>query len=545
MSSFRIVANPNRISLGEEWETSNKFACKGSLVDEQGRKVDSEYEGPRYQMIEKREAPFSTLERIERITRGIFVFIFTLSLGLLSSSVRKLFTESKKKIRFAIPYRLSSLPSQSPLTSQQGAGALPYPPEQRVNLVKLNPNQVFPQRFLQELENSESEESEPEERVDDLFAREFEISKRKLEEGLKIADKTLEEVRQCIKKISQGIRDRSVEFYPSQAGHRIFSLISTPGLIFKMQTQGRGLFRHHQNMIFAETVIRINKLRLLVVPYAKLLRISGHEILVQEKLDFNPQRQEQYLKSRWARKSLLELTEFVCKTHYSGVGWHNNPILNQGDEEGNHRIGLIDLKEMAGREIGLFGDTSGRKGLFGCVNEEQRKMMEAAAKENGVNPGFFEKPGTSEKKGLTEDFSLEQYYRENRISQGNELVRVDEDDLNFSMYPQEEEKLKKTSLELIKVINEKILKSSTQESIENRRSICINTDDPGPFLDGDRLLYRADKNRLGCLGQRVQFFADDQEYAEATFFGCITRKLVDLGAFYSVGHEKHSWFIQA
>ncbi len=108
MARFKIVDMYNYIPSTDDFIISIKFKDKYKIVSAEGKVVHNKaYQGKTYRLIEKREKPFSILERIGRIFLGILIVICTLSLGLLSNNVRHLFTKSKITMRFAVPFDLS------------------------------------------------------------------------------------------------------------------------------------------------------------------------------------------------------------------------------------------------------------------------------------------------------------------------------------------------------------------------------------------------------------------------------------------------------
>ena len=102
MPFFKIISNTSDITLSNKWVPSTKFNSKDRLVDEAGHEIGSEYKGRQYRIIEKREYTFSGLEHFGRGFLGVVAVICTLCLGLLSKSVRNLFTNSKETIRFGV-----------------------------------------------------------------------------------------------------------------------------------------------------------------------------------------------------------------------------------------------------------------------------------------------------------------------------------------------------------------------------------------------------------------------------------------------------------
>jgi hypothetical protein len=120
MPGIKPISNINEITFDNTWVPAGKFNSKDRLVDGNGNKISSDYNGRQYWIIEKRERSFSILERLGRGFLGIVAFVCTLGFGLFSKSVTNLFTKSKKNIRFALLESSTSFTSQtsSPLTEQ-------------------------------------------------------------------------------------------------------------------------------------------------------------------------------------------------------------------------------------------------------------------------------------------------------------------------------------------------------------------------------------------------------------------------------------------
>lgn len=98
----RFNSNSEIPPLRDGWILSNKFKTKGRFIDVHHNRVSSEFEGLKYQIIEKRERSFTTGERIGRAVLGIIAVICTLSTALFSKSVKNLFTNSKECVHFAL-----------------------------------------------------------------------------------------------------------------------------------------------------------------------------------------------------------------------------------------------------------------------------------------------------------------------------------------------------------------------------------------------------------------------------------------------------------
>jgi hypothetical protein len=103
MPNIKIVPTFDDINLYAQWSLASKFHCKDRLVDGKGNKVDAQYHGRLYQIVEKRERQFSHLERLKRGLLGITAVVCSLGLALISQDVRELFSRRKETLRFAIP----------------------------------------------------------------------------------------------------------------------------------------------------------------------------------------------------------------------------------------------------------------------------------------------------------------------------------------------------------------------------------------------------------------------------------------------------------
>ncbi|CRX37957.1 hypothetical protein [Estrella lausannensis] len=123
MPVIKIINDSSEITPGKGWVSAAKFNSKDRLVDEKGRQIDSNYQGRQYRIIEKRERPFSALERFERGCLGVALVIFTLCLAIFSRSVRELFAKSSENIRFAVQV------SEGNLRSPQQREPTPISPE--------------------------------------------------------------------------------------------------------------------------------------------------------------------------------------------------------------------------------------------------------------------------------------------------------------------------------------------------------------------------------------------------------------------------------
>lgn len=493
MPSYTIINNASEINLNNQWAPATKFNSKDRIVDEKGHKISSDYEGRRYRIIEKRERTFSNLERFERGLLGTIAVVCTLCFALFSKSIRNLFTKSKESIRFAV------------------------------------------------LAKSKQEE--------------YSISEQELQQGISISVDTISKIQTCMKNILQWKEEGGVKLYSSQGNHRVFALDTAPGLIFKMKanknchTIGRddSMKARYQTMINAQTVVRTHQLGLLDIPNAKLftVKVEGeeHDIIAERRVDINPHEsaQEQYFYdyAESLNETIRQLAVFICKTGYSDVEWRNNPVLNNSlDENGNRKIALIDIEEMDRPETGLFGGGWGRRGLVGCVTEEQGKIVETVAKQNGIRTESFVDARASRKAEIEDGRKLKEYYVSKNVTSGNEPIqKIDENLMVFSEHPGRVQELRKVTNDLVQAINDKISKTSSEESIKGRRYIYIDTN-RGPFSRLD--------NRLIDESVDGNSYKTDEEYYNATYLGCVVKKLIELGAIYKlIKRNGHGYYLQA
>lgn len=324
MPNFIVISPNNPFPISNEewtqngWEDSEKFNSRHRIVNKEGKTPSPGFTGQRYQIICKIKRDFSYLERTRRGLSGTLKIIRSLGFSLFSKPTRELFTEQKEKIRLGI------------LMSSEG----------------------------------------------------FDISEKELQQGISISKETILKIQTCVKKIFQEHQD-GIRLYHSQERHLVFELDTAPGLLFKIDYYN-SMKDRYQNMIYAQTVIRTDQLGLLVIPKAKLFTVDlggkKYEVIAEQKVDINSHEsvQEEYFLdfADSLNETIRQLGFFICKTGYSDVTWANNPILNNSlDEKGDRKIALIDLEEINDPEIGLFGEENRRRGLVGCVNEKQAKMI--------------------------------------------------------------------------------------------------------------------------------------------------------------------------
>lgn len=343
----------------------------------------------------------------------------------------------------------------------------------------------FKKLFTQEKEKIRFKEPIEAKKIREIA--EHNISKEELQQGVIISEDSVSKIKQFIEnKKTEGL----TRFDNSR--NLVFTLDSDPEYVFKALLDpifGKVLSSEsrYQNMILAKTVCRTHQLGLLVIPNAKLFTVEvngkNYEFIAEKKLDIisNESLHEELLEKEGARlnETIRQLAVFICKIGYGDVEWRNNPILNNSLSNGQRKIALIDLENMNEneKEMGLFGGYS--KGLVACVNEEQGKIVEKIAKENGVSTSkFFE---ASKKRGIElENYrKIQLFYKKNSIENGNEPLKVDINTLGLDLNEEVEHKgekfiMKDVVMDIIKIINSRIEFAPKDDSPKSKRCILLS-----------------------------------------------------------------------
>lgn len=378
----------------------------------------------------------------------------------------------------------------------------------------------------------------------------YKISEQELQQGISISAETIAKIETNMQSILLRMETASIKLYKGQWKHRVFSIDTAPGLIFKMNDHSgstspfydNSIQGRYRSMVRAQTVVRTHNLGLLVIPRAKLITVEfqgkKYDIIAEQKLDISHEasKQEQYYEEYAGSLSsaIRQFAIFICITGHSDIEWRNNPVLNNSlDNSGNRKIALIDLEITEKPERGLFGGIG--KGLVSCVTEEQGKMIEAVAKQYRVNTASFAEASVLRKKELEDVRKLKEYYTKKRITLGNEPVQIDQKALDFSEYPEKSQELKSLALKVLATINEQIDNNGDQHSVKGRRYIYINTNKE-PF---HMTVMPIDRRRSELL-------KSDEERQDASYIGCVVKKLVESGAVYRlVNRNGHGYDIQA
>lgn len=102
MCEFVKVDDLEGIKFSSRWKSSKSFNSYGRLINKDNEYVKVNYPGSTYQVVLKKERAYSTLERMFRITQGLFYSLLTLGLCNLKKDYRGLFTQDKKVLRIAV-----------------------------------------------------------------------------------------------------------------------------------------------------------------------------------------------------------------------------------------------------------------------------------------------------------------------------------------------------------------------------------------------------------------------------------------------------------
>lgn len=202
----------------------------------------------------------------------------------------------------------------------------------------------------------------------------------------------------ALKNSSKG---KAITHFPTaEDTRRCFTLEECPGYIFKMQIsdsldeQGNPLReseleKRYMNIKFAQEVISLHNLNLLVIPKVErfYIEIDGvtYTVLKEQFLDVDPSNQEVLFESEEMDTTLDQLITFIYYTGYCDVAIRNMNILRERSSQGHLKIGLPDLEHMDPEhpEYGLYGSAS-RPGLLDCTAERQWERIISKARKLGL-----------------------------------------------------------------------------------------------------------------------------------------------------------------
>jgi hypothetical protein len=203
----------------------------------------------------------------------------------------------------------------------------------------------------------------------------------KLEKGVDFSAEELKKIEKVVNKVgfhglSSGyhLRDVKVTFLSSSPHNYVFEIDGIANRIFKltdphtkigkvspeMRTQQR-----YANMVKALRVCKELGLDCLVVPHAKIIP-GKYDVIAEEKLDLC---EGEEIAENDREKVVAHIAQFIVHTDFSDVEYRNIPCVQK---KGKMKIGLVDLEEMKGASIGLFGQSSPRR--TGLINLDFAKQ---------------------------------------------------------------------------------------------------------------------------------------------------------------------------
>ena len=256
-------------------------------------------------------------------------------------------------------------------------------------------------------------------------------AEKKLGEGLDISQDAMVKIQQLMPKIAQ-IQDDAEIIWHKKENILVFSLESIPNLIFKMANPKRMalcpygipqkmLDQCFANMIKAKEICDARQLDLLTIPRAKKLVVEGNALIAEERIDFCPNKsaQEELYRTSNLNETVKQLAVFISKSGFSDVKWDNVPIINEAilDHSSPRKVALINLQNMHGAPLGIFG-TSFDRGLIRCLNsEEQIDIVLAEAQRHGIHSPLVTHAQAKEKrmKEIQSDQQLQEFYAQNGI----------------------------------------------------------------------------------------------------------------------------------
>lgn len=512
-----------QIPVSGGWRESTKFHGRNQIVNVYGRRVSASDGGPKYVLRSKQERQINLCGRIYRVVTALILVLYSLGLACISKSVRRLLTEGKQKIRFAVPLcnidRSNDSPKMLRQYRQMRARKRQIQSMQRRSLL------AAPQALIKDVA--------------------YKASKSRLQEGIEVSEEAVEEIKNRFQEILKGEEaSAGIHFYCSN--DRVFTLDNVPGLVFKTQRyshlNGKSMKSRYQKMISAQKIVDEHHLDLLVIPKAKKFKVEvdgkEYEIIAEQKLDVMQNRplQEQYFEEHAHQlgEAMRQLAIFICKTGYSDVEWRNNPIVNNSfDAQGNQKVALVDTEHQDDVIEGLYGVD--RSGLIGLVNEEQAQMIEAVAKEYGVNsPIDFEDAFHERKQLLSMGVAFKAYHARKGIVRGNEEIGCDITGLGFDVAEKGTARDRKqvtlgdVAQAIVDEINRLIVKNNQEEgTVQSKRTILLDTNEEQLFK----------YTRLGYPARSLDDSPLTSEEKKYRWFDRVLQALMDQGHIFKFEEE--------
>ena len=377
------------------------------------------------------------------------------------------------------------------------------------------------------------------------------LLKKRKKDLIALPEEVSTKVANSIKDIIAGKKVPDITVHTSQGNNKVFSVNGSP-FVFKYSKQKVMIEKRYENIQRARAVCQNEDLEeYLAVPEAQIMVFGQHKVLVERQLDIefvDEAKQEELFFSvdiDRLNKVLRALTIFVAKTEFSDLTFRNIP-LTQGDK---FKVALVDLEDFEGSRKGVIGDYLGFReefdyevcrGIVGCcVNKEQAERVIEIAKKMGIEISDDDKDIAIRRRvaEIKWQQKLHDFYQEKGIKTGEEIFDLERlESIDFSAYPNQEEKLKIFVKDLINHINSSISKNRG-DTKKSRRSVRINTN-YGIFLRMDQTL--ADENLDSDCFQK------QEDYYEATFLGFATNALIQKKAIFGlIRRNGYGYYLQA
>ena len=368
------------------------------------------------------------------------------------------------------------------------------------------------------------------------------LLKKRKKDLIALPEEVSTKVKNSIKDIIAGKKVPDITVHTSQGNNKVFSVNGFPFVFKYSKTEGM-IEKRDENIQKARAVCQKEELEeYLAVPEAQIMVFGQHKVLVERQLDIefvDEARQEELFFSvdiDRLNKILRALTIFVAKTEFSDLAFRNIPLTRGAD----FKMALVDLEDFEGSRKGVIGDYQGCRGLVGCcVNKEQVEMVIEIAKKMGIEISDDDKDIAIRRRvaEIKWQQKLHDFYQEKGIKTGEEIFDLERlESIDFSAYPNQEEKLKNFVKKLINHINSSISKNRG-DTKQSRRSVWINTN-YGMFLRKDQIL--ADENLdPNC-------FQKQEDYYDATCLGVATKALIQSKAIFGLKQRNgHGYCLQA
>lgn len=383
--------------------------------------------------------------------------------------------------------------------------------------------------------------------------------KKELEGDLQVAPALLTKIQTLIPAILKKKNTDQIEYLKDI---KVFKLKEAPNLVFKLAISSKNskvlykgkfldeatIMEHRfENMILAKEVCLINHLDRLVIPPSQKFTFNTPEgkkcvLIVEKSMRINPEesvQEELYYKNADKLNEVVQqLSVFIAKTGFNDVTPRNIPLMEE--EQGKPlEVALFDLEHMENATQGFIGGLNGSRGLIYCVSEKQVDLAADEARKYGVKIPANEIE-RAKKQHVLEN-KIRQHYKNKEIVTGKEPLNVDIDSLELDWTQKAELSsgknvvsvtIREAAADVIKKINELLLKSSDDHSIKRKRYVLIDTHE-FPF------------NEYANLGVPKEKIFIDNEDKKKFWLYQILDALIKKGHIFRFHENGYGYFVQA